>query len=251
MLLRSGGAIGLACRRKHCGGRTLATSYNEAMCGRFVSPSTRDLERYFGTRRGHNPLAQIEITYNAAPSMSVSIVRSVDGALVFEPMQWGFIPAWWSKDEIPKSTINARLEEAATKPMWRDGMKRSRALVPALGYYEWKVTSGLKQPYFIHAPDRSLMCFAGLWSQWREVRTFAILTTAAAPGVSELHHRMPVVVPQVLWVAWTDPEQNDGAAAAKLAQESAVGVFSWTPVSTYVNSPKNQGESCVSPLVQA
>lgn len=220
------------------------------MCGRYVSPSVRDLERYFGTPRGHNPLARAEVVYNAAPTMQLPVVHSIDGALIAEPMQWGFVPSWWSKEELPKSTINARLEDAASKPMWRAAMKNSRALVPALGYYEWQKREGGKQPYYIHAPDRALLCFAGLWSKWRDVETFAILTMAAAPSVAEIHNRMPVVLPRERWEAWADPAQQDGAAAVKMAMEAAVVRFEHDRVSTYINSPKNQGAQCIAPLVQ-
>jgi putative SOS response-associated peptidase YedK len=218
------------------------------MCGRFVAPNERALEREFELRRGGSPLIAV---WNAAPTMFLPVVHLVDGKLIAEPMQWGLVPTWWKKDELPKSTINARLEEAASKPMWRSSMRYARALVPALGYYEWqKTAAGAKQPYFIHLPGRELLCFAGLWSQWRDVQTFAILTTAAASSVAAIHNRMPVVVPRETWGAWLDPEQKDGTAAAALAQAAAVTMFEADAISTYVNSPRNQGEKCIEPLVQ-
>ena len=95
------------------------------------------------------------------------MVRAIDGKLVAEPMQWGLIPGWWNKDELPTRTINTRADEAPEKPMWRAAVKNSRALVPAMGYYEWQGAKPPKQPYYIHLPGNELMCFAGLWSEWR------------------------------------------------------------------------------------
>jgi putative SOS response-associated peptidase YedK len=43
--------------------------------------------------------------------------------------------------------------ELATKPMFRTAFRRSRCLIPASGYYEWKVTPTGKQPYYISARD--------------------------------------------------------------------------------------------------
>ena len=35
-------------------------------------------------------------------------------------------------------SFNARVEEAAGKPMWRDAWSRARCLIPAEGWYEWQ-----------------------------------------------------------------------------------------------------------------
>ena len=49
--------------------------------------------------------------------------------------------------------FNARAETVAEKPMFRSAFKRSRCIVPASGYYEWRPAEGAKQPYFISAAD--------------------------------------------------------------------------------------------------
>lgn len=218
------------------------------MCGRYVSPADYIIEQYYGARIV-NPFAEV---YNAAPSMLLPVVRSVDGALVCEPMQWGLIPVWWSKEELPTHTINARSEDAAGKPMWRAAVKSTRAIIPARGYFEWKGAKPPKQPYFIHSPDGEPLSFAGLWSEWQHpdrdpLRTFAILTTAASPAMAEIHNRMPVVLPRAAWQAWLDPQQRDGGEAVQAAVGAAVGDMDTYPVSTYVNSVRNQGERTIEP----
>jgi putative SOS response-associated peptidase YedK len=52
--------------------------------------------------------------------------------------RWALIPFWWKQPKPPKFTFNTRIEEAATKPMWRQVVKTSRCLVPAVGWYEWQ-----------------------------------------------------------------------------------------------------------------
>jgi putative SOS response-associated peptidase YedK len=58
--------------------------------------------------------------------------------------RWGLIPFWWKEARPPASTINARAEDAATKPMWRDAYRRQRCLVPATHYFEWMKSDGGK-----------------------------------------------------------------------------------------------------------
>jgi putative SOS response-associated peptidase YedK len=222
-----------------------------------VSPGERDLEREFNVIRAHGLEPRggddpFERTYNAAPSMFLPVVRLVDGSLVVERMQWGFIPRWWSREELPESTINARAEDAATKPMWREAVRNSRALIPALGYYEWAKRAGAKVPFHIRRAH-GIDCFAGLWSEWaprhgKPIKTFAILTMDAASPVAAIHSRMPLVLPREWWRAWLDPERTDGAALLNEATAHAVRDFDANRVSSYVSSPRNQGEECIRPV---
>ena len=221
------------------------------MCGRYVSPDEGAIERAWNLIRADNPFATV---FNAAPTMPLPILRLRAGERELCAMHWGLVPYWWSKPEPPHSTINARAEEAATKPMWRDAARHSRCLVPALGWYEWQAAASGRgrQPFYIHRPDRQVLCFAGLWSEWRPRdaaprRTFAILTRPAAGTMADLHTRMPLVLPRGAWEAWLDPDVRDGGAALACAQEAAETAFQWYPVSSYVNSPRNQGEACVAP----
>ena len=164
------------------------------MCGRFVSREQAAIEREYNIKV-RNPFERV---YNAAPTMSLPVVRQSPGenpeAREAVAMRWGLIPSWWSQPSLPTSTINSRSEEAASKPMWRGALRHTRCLVPALGWYEWQATPEGKVPHFIHAPGRAGISFAGLWSEWRNPEgtaqlTFAILTRAAAPALAS---RLPV-----------------------------------------------------------
>jgi putative SOS response-associated peptidase YedK len=171
-------------------------------------------------------------------------------------MRWGLIPSWWSQPTPPTSTINARSEEAAGKPMWRSAVRHSRCLVPTLGWYEWRVAPSGKVPYFIHAANLAGFCFAGLWSEWKNPAgeaqlSFAILTRRASPGLAAIHDRMPVVLPEAAWDGWLGNWSGD--AAAHLAAQVALsrGEFEYYPVSRFVNSPRNQGERCIERAAEA
>jgi putative SOS response-associated peptidase YedK len=220
------------------------------MCGRYVSRDQAAIEREYDIRIT-DPFEKI---YNAAPTMKLPVITATSAGWMCTPIQWGLIPAWWSKPELPTSTINARSEEAGGKPMWRQAVRHNRCLVPASGWYEWqKGTAGSpKRPFYIHAADNSGMCFAGLWSknarEGIETHTFAILTRAASEELASIHIRMPLVLPSTAYAEWLDPGVLGNQALLDQFSARAVGHFASYPVSTFVNGTRNQGPRCIEPL---
>lgn len=226
------------------------------MCGRFVSREQAAIEREYNIRV-RQPFERV---YNAAPTMELPVLRRAGEAgdtgsgtataLEVIAMRWGLVPSWWSQPTPPTSTINARSEEAASKPMWRQAVRSTRALVPALGWYEWQVQAGAKQPYFIHAPGMQGLCFAGLWSAHRnsegqEQLTFAILTRGASAALMPVHNRMPVVLAPDLFEEWLAPWKSGHSAQLASFVARSQEQFEYYPVSRYVNAPRNQGERCI------
>ena len=142
--------------------------------------------------------------------------------------RWGFIPHWWSKPELPRTSFNARSEEAAGKPMWRDAVRATRCLIPATHWFEWQHLHGAKIPHTLTPGDGRGFMFAGLWSLWRARKdaeptaTCAILTTEATETVRDVHDRMPVVLAPQAWLRWIDPGWTDSAAALALLREHGV-----------------------------
>ena len=67
--------------------------------------------------------------------------------------------AWcrvWAKDpKVGNRMINARAETLATKNAFKPAFRKRRCIIPADGFYEWKVVPGQKdkQPMYIHRPD--------------------------------------------------------------------------------------------------
>jgi putative SOS response-associated peptidase YedK len=76
-------------------------------------------------------------------------LRPVDGQLQGVIGQWGMIQPR-SRTRRPDSrailTNNARIETVAEKPAHRTPFKHRRCLIPADGFYEWKVVDGRKVP---------------------------------------------------------------------------------------------------------
>jgi putative SOS response-associated peptidase YedK len=220
------------------------------MCGRYVSPDEAAMERYWRIGAG-NSGRWIRRVYNVAPTMTVPVVLSnEEGIAEVLPARWGLIPGWWKKSSLPTLTFNARSEEAAEKPMWRQSYRSRRCLMPAHGWYEWNAQQPalcpggrkVKQPYYIHCPDDSMLAFAALWSTWRgpdarQVLSCALLTTDASPSIHAIHHRMPVVLaPQQfdLWLSANLSAERVGEALTHARRDLIAH-----PVSTEVNDTRN------------
>ena len=129
-------------------------------------------------------------------------------------MRWGYT--------FPNSkpVINARSETAAIKPMFKDGMKQRRCLIPATHYYEWEHRGRQSIKYAIR-PERSRMLYlAGIYHLEKHddviVPTFTVLTREASPGISFIHDRMPVILPSETTTDWLD-SRNDAAEVIQAA----------------------------------
>ena len=226
------------------------------MCGRYAIPDEAAVERLCAAdfRRGFSWMRPL---FNVAPTTQVPvIVQAPDGAQEIQGARWGLIPAWWQKDAPPPITFNARAEEAAAKPMWRDSFKAARCLMPALGWYEWNQDQPLPgkpgrqrgQPYFISCPGAEAIAFAGLRAVWQRpgaapVCSCAVLTTKAAAGIAFIHPRMPVVLKPEQTRAWLDPATSPGELQDILA--AAKAEFSAHPVSPRVNLVRNDSPDLI------
>ena len=225
------------------------------MCGRYVPPDVAALERAF--HLGRAEWGGWVQHFNVAPTSLVPMVYSPAGEeSVGALARWGLIPSWWKQDALPSFTFNARSEEAAEKPTWRQGLRSARCLMPAAGWYEWneheqvRSATGRKvnRPYFIYCPAAPVVAIAGLWSVWRapdgvDVLSCALLTKAAAPSISGIHHRMPVVLAEVDYPAWLSPRTSAEQVSQLVA--GARQDFAGHPVSTQVNNTRNDSPELV------
>src|SRR2546429_9342567 len=57
----------------------------------------------------------------------------------FTTMRWGLIPSWAKDMSIGNRTLNARSETVTTTPAFRDSILTKRCLIPADGFYEWRL----------------------------------------------------------------------------------------------------------------
>jgi putative SOS response-associated peptidase YedK len=95
-------------------------------------------------------------------------------------MRWGLVPSWWNKTlkDVP-ATFNARGETVTEKPMFRSAFKRTRCIVPASSYYEWRTINGEKWPYYFSASDAGVLSIASLWDEWNDITSRELLLSCA------------------------------------------------------------------------
>src|SRR6478752_8968729 len=185
------------------------------MCGRFSQ------EAELSEIRLELKIEQLELfrefrpLYNIAPSRrpgyeQAFVIQARDGQRTLRLGRWWMIPQFWSKPlEALPAAFNARAEELAQKPFWRQAFKEQRCLVPATGWREFKPHGKKKQPYHFQLAER-VFAFAGLWSRWTSpdgelVDSFAVVTVPPNATAAAYHDRMPLVMPRDLRSAWLDP----------------------------------------------
>ena len=113
---------------------------------------------------------------------------------------WGLQPDWGTRG---RPLINARAETIETKPTFRP-LLRTRCIVPASAYFEWRPAGRLKLKNRIADADGEVLAFAGLLDLNSE--RFTIITCPPAPEIAHIHDRMPVLLTEDEDQAWLDPE---------------------------------------------
>ena len=168
-----------------------------------------------------------EPSWNVKPTEQIPIVlesMKTDPAVRrLESARWSLVPTFSPELNAAFATFNARAETVAEKPTFRTALAKTRAIVPATGYFEWHTEGAAKTPYFVHSDDGLPLALAGLYSWWRNpalgaedparwVLTATILTGPAQGALSGIHDRMPVLLSEEHWDRWLDPHTEGDQA---------------------------------------
>jgi putative SOS response-associated peptidase YedK len=214
------------------------------MCGRFTQLFTWE-ELYNLYNLTSTPAAELQPSWNIAPTQDAGVLLHEEQGLVFRPMRWGLVPMWAKDASIGYRAINARIETAAEKPVFRGAWKSRRCVVPASGFYEWRevAASGrarrTRTPFYVTRRDGKPLTFAGLWERWKDgMLSFTILTTEAGPALQQLHSRMPVMLSAETIAPWLD----GGPPAFDACDGEALQI---RPVSPKMNSPHYNEPGCI------
>jgi putative SOS response-associated peptidase YedK len=203
------------------------------MCGRYSLHSNPEVVALLF---GLSEIPAYQARYNIAPTAQVLIVRESGAAMV----KWGLVPHWAKDPSGGARMNNARAETVAEKPSFRDAYRQRRCLIPANGFYEWKPENGLKQPYYVYPSGGALFAFAGLWEQWNDLQTCAIITTDANAKMAAVHNRMPVIVSPAEYSSWL-------AGAEGLLRPCPDSAIDIRRVSRAVNNARNEDAKLIEP----
>ena len=157
------------------------------------------------------------------------------------------MPNWWKKSlkELKLATFNARAETIMDKPFFRSAFKRTRCLIPASGYYEWRPIGKEKHPYYFTRKDGQVVTIAGLWDEWtnpetgKPLKSCTMVITEPNKFVAEVHDRMPVILEAKDFEQWERGNAEDASALLKPAGEEVLQKW---PMSKRVNSSRTSDE---------
>jgi putative SOS response-associated peptidase YedK len=177
------------------------------MCGRyFLQRDPAGLVRYFDASP---PTPNHPPSWNMAPTQAGLVLRRnpQTGTRHLDVLRWGLVPRWAKDASGAARLINARAETLTEKPSFREAFRKRRCLVPMDGFYEWAQDMTPKQPFAVALRNGAPMAVAGLWEGWQQpdgtwLRTYSVITCAAAGRQALLHPRMPVILPPEDWSAW-------------------------------------------------
>jgi putative SOS response-associated peptidase YedK len=166
---------------------------------------------------------------------------------------WGLIPYWCKDAGGGRKPINAKGETVASLPSFREAYRRRRCVLPIDNFFEWKAIKGerAKQPFAIGMKSGKPFALAGIWGNWQKpgsdewVRSFAIITTTANELVSDIHERMPVIIPPESydrWLSSVEPDPRDLLVALPAS------LMTMWPISTRVNKPDNDDPAILDAL---
>ncbi len=214
------------------------------MCGAFsVIHPFKEIGRRFNA--GYNKV-ELPPRYNARPTQQLPIILKRDTELQngLVTASWGLTPAFMKGGII----FNVRKESLDTKRFFTSLFAGKRCLVPADGFYEWSHIGKTKQPYRFTVGGGELFAFAGLYDTGPDHATqFAIITLNPNPLVARVHNRMPAILPRELEQAWLNHDGTPDELLSMLAPYPDA-VMHAIPVSTAVNSSKNDSPEIIRPI---
>ncbi len=170
--------------------------------------------------------------YNVAPTDPHWVV-------LLTPQGRQLVPARWGMGE--RMLINVRSETASRRGPIGRALQEKRCVVPADGFFEWTGPKSARRPLWFHKQGGGLLYLAGLWEAGEGGPRFTVLTTEANRLIAPVHDRMPVLLSREAVAEWLARPAQDLLVPAP---DSALLV---TPVSTRVNSVKNDDPSLLDP----
>ncbi|QAY65539.1 SOS response-associated peptidase [Paenibacillus protaetiae] len=225
------------------------------MCGRYTLTVTLDeLMAHYWINGNNVPFHQPK--YNIAPGQLIPAIIHDGTTRRLGELKWGLVPPWADDPKTGFMMINARAETAAAKPAFAGPLQRKRCLIPADGFYEWKITASGKQPMRIVMRNRTLFSMAGLYESWiapdgSKVSTCTIVTTQPNELKASIHNRMPVILPPEAEQIWLDRSITSTAELQKLLQPYPPEEMEAYAVSAAVGSVRNDSPELILPIPQA
>ncbi|SFL59775.1 Putative SOS response-associated peptidase YedK [Paenibacillus sp. 1_12] len=182
------------------------------MCGRYTITITEEELMLRFMLENSTPVYAPR--YNVAPGQMVPAIINDGKQNKLGQLRWGLIPSWAKDTKIGYKMINARVETVAEKPAYRTSLVSKRCIIPADGFYEWKIIEDGKQPMRILLKGGELFGMAGLYDTWvspegEKISSCSIITTGPNKTMEGIHDRMPVILRKEDEATWLDRSIQD------------------------------------------
>jgi putative SOS response-associated peptidase YedK len=208
------------------------------MCGRFSRSSPADvIVEEFGVTS--SAAVDLRPRYNVCPGEDVAAVVQRPEGRRLGALRWG-LPL--------RGQINLRSETLTRNRAFREALHRRRCLIVADGFYEWRTEGTARVPHFFRLASHRPFAFAAVWARASDpdgAVGAAILTCPPNELVAAVHDRMPVVLTGEACARWL--EETDEHRLAGMLQPAPADHMEAYPVSTLVNSGRNDGPECARP----
>ena len=254
------------------------------MCGRFVSARKRaELLEEFAVQRD-SVAADRQADYNVAPTKRIYTVLDHQDERELRLVRWGLVPSWakdikvrcpadqrTGRDGGGQARLPCRVRPAPLPHPGRRLLRmadRSSCLRGRPPYPRGRsdrrqgYRTSAKQPFYIYRTDGGILAFAGIYELWKNPEvpedhedawywSASIITTDATDEIGKIHDRTPMVIAPADWAEWLDPANREKEHLLRTmhpAMTSGGGGLTARPVSTTVNSVRNNGPDLIAPL---
>lgn len=172
--------------------------------------------------------------YNAAPAQLLPVITL--GSAGLSHFYWGTAPEWSKNKPIGEKIINVRIEQINERPTLRKQLKKSRCIIPADGFYDWKkIGKKTAVPYRFELKPKGLFAIAGVWDEYDDedgnmIHTFMMITVPSAGSVAGISERMPAMLTPEETSVWMNSEAAEEQLLSCLhAFEGKLESFSVSP----------------------
>ena len=214
------------------------------MCGRFININNIDrIKKSFSinnTKKINN-----YSSYNISPNQS-SLMISNSNKLMIELANWGF--KFFDKiSNLEKNIFNSRVETIKNKILFKESYEKRKCVIPTNGYFEWKFHNNEKFPFFIHLENLECFYFAGIWKYVNFKKNydkfFSIITKKPCTNLSNLHHRMPILLSYNEAIDFLEDKEGDfiDSNFKSILEKNII----YYKVSKFVNNPINNTKECI------
>lgn len=224
------------------------------MCGRYVYKDGEEIDDYVRRTLGLPDWVKSGSRYNIAPSQDCPIIIMDDEGDVLPipcTMRWGIRPERDGQLLEKFFLVNFRAETATTNKLLGRAVQKRRCLIPADGFYEWlRLDEKTKYPFYIRRKGAKPFVMAGVYEKATTLQpaTFSIVTTAPNTLMQRIHDRMPAILDPERAKRWLQPGPVTQEDVAQLTASYPAEDMEATPISSLVNSPKNDTPEILTPV---